>query len=158
MSITIKAAKHNFYKQKFEKCNGNVKQTWKEINKILGKQSDNVNRTFKINNTVTKDKDVIANAFNEHYVQLGTDISSSMGSANCNFRRYLPRQNYQNMRWDLTTEAEIKTILLKMNNTSAGPDEIPISVYKNNFDLLGPIISYLFNLSLSSGIFSKYFI
>ena len=34
-------------KTKFTACNGNVKDTWKNINKILGKK-DNVNKIFKI--------------------------------------------------------------------------------------------------------------
>ena len=42
---------------------------------------------------------------------------------------------------------------MKMNNTKAGPDGIPITIIKNNIDILSPIISNLINKSLMSGVF-----
>ena len=40
-----------------------------------------------------------------------------------------------------------------MRSSSAGYDNIPISVFKHNFDIIGPLVKEICNGSLTSGIF-----
>ena len=149
----IKAAKNRYYIHKFNQCNGDIKQTWRQINNIMGKDHDNVNTIFKINNNSTQDSIVIADAFNEYYSNIGVNTSNALRRPNRNFVDYLPRVNHPNINWTLTTEAEVKSIICKSKNCRAGPDEIPMAVLKSNVDILSPIISHMCNLSITSGIF-----
>ena len=152
LTKTIKNAKNAYYHQKFSNCNGNIKQTWSEINKILGKQS-NMNATFKINNKYTSNVDIIANAFNEQFTTLARKTTNSIPYSNNTYNDYLPPINCNEIVWAPTTATEVKNTIVKCNITKPGPDEIPIIVYKNNVDFFVPIITHLCNLSMTSGIF-----
>ena len=43
LGILVKCAKSKFYSEKFVKCNGNSKKTWKLINELRGKS---VSKTY----------------------------------------------------------------------------------------------------------------
>ena len=47
----------------------------------------------------------------------------------------------------------MKKIIFNIKNKSPGVDNLPISVFRDNFDLFGPVIVDLINKSLSQGIF-----
>lgn len=56
---------------------------------------------------------------------------------------------------NLFTGDDVAATMCQMKpKTSAGADKIPITLIKNNFELLKEPLAYLFNLSLSEG---KYF-
>ena len=46
-----------------------------------------------------------------------------------------------------------KTIFEKMKSSTAGYDNIPISGFKPNFDIIGPVVTEICNRSLTSEIF-----
>ena len=153
LTKVIKTAKNNFHKQQFEACSGNVKETWKNINKMLGKFHNNINKSFKINNSKVENELEIAEAFNTYYTNIGNETVRNLPQTNRSFNEYLPQYDGNDIRWHNTTEAEVKSIISKCNETQPGPDNIPIRVYKNNIDFLCPIIVHLCNLSLQTGIF-----
>ena len=66
---------------------------------------------------------------------------------------YMPNRQFNDILWNITSEQEIKHIIPKSNNTKAGPDNLPMFIFKNNVSFLAPIISHLCNLSLNTGIF-----
>ena len=66
LSKIIKKAKYLYYKIKFDGCSGDIKKTWNNINSILGKKHENVNRLFNINNTQISDEKIIAEEFNNY--------------------------------------------------------------------------------------------
>ena len=43
--------------------------------------------------------------------------------------------------------------MFNIKNKSPGVDNLPISVFRDNFDLFGPVIVDLMNKSVSQGIF-----
>ena len=47
----------------------------------------------------------------------------------------------------------VKAITEKMKSSSACYGNIPISVFKHNFDISGPVVTQICNRSLTSGIF-----
>ena len=149
----IKTAKNDYLKQKFEACSGNVKNTWKNINKMLGKYHQNKNKSFKIDNCIVENELEIAKAFNSYYTSIGNETVDNLPRTYRRFDEYLPQINFEEIRWNLTTEAEVKKIVLQSNDTQPGPDNIPIRIYKNNIDFLCPVIAHLCNLSLQNGTF-----
>ena len=148
----VNKAKNDYYNQVFEECKGNTKQTWKNINSILGKGHHTINKTFKIDNIPVKDSKKIADAFNLHYASIGSELAQKLPCVSNNFKEYLPTESFDLITWNDTNEHEIKRIISKLNDTKPGPDSIPIKVIKNNVDILSKPISFLVNLSLRSGI------
>ena len=149
----LKLAKDNHHKEKFLECQGNPKKMWQNINKILGKNHNNNEQIFKINNTDTTNTKVIADEFNDYFSSIAEDIGANLPPAESDFRTYLPDHEFENIEWTNTTICEIKQVLKRCNNTNGGPDGLPMSLLKNNADLLAPILCHLCNLSISTGIF-----
>ena len=147
----IKASKSKYYHDKFLSCKGNSKLTWKNINKILGKNQATQTKVFKIDNYYTDNSELIANKFNEYYSNIASTVSNSLPVTDFNFRNYLTPQNVPIISWESTNEAEIKRVVKNLNNVKAGPDHIPISIIKKNLDFLSPILVHLTNLSLREG-------
>ena len=149
----IKAAKNNHYKEKFTECNGNVKATWNTINNLIGKNKSNKTKTFKINNQHVEDDQIIAETFNEYYSNIGNLTANSLGQSNYSYNHFLPNRDFNDIQWNMATEAEIKRLVLDCNNARPGPDGLPIEIIKNNIDVLCHLITYLCNLSLRAGRF-----
>ena len=148
----IKLSKENHYRTKFEDCKGNVRETWKNINKILGKDV-NTNKVFKINNEFVDNEKLIANAFNNYYSNVGYETARSLARSNTSFESYLPNVLYDDCVVEPVTIAEVKRIIVESKTTTPGPDQIPMSLYKKNIEKLCPIVTHLCNLSLNAGTF-----
>ena len=69
----IKCAKKDEIFKKFEKADGNSKETWKIINEIRGKHKARINPSFIINEVIVEERRAIANGFNSYF----TTISSN---------------------------------------------------------------------------------
>ena len=151
----IRTAKNDYYKQKFTRSNGNMKETWKQLNNMLGKDHSNKNSEFKVGNRIIKDETEIADAFNDFYANVGHNTAQNLPHPNVTFENYLPRRDFPRLELTHTTTMEIKSIIGRSKSCSAGPDAIPMKVIKNNSDILSPIISHLCNLSITTGIFPE---
>ena len=149
----IKEDKSKYFKDKLNNCNGDVKKTWEIINNITGRKKSNKTKLFKINNQFTDDEHVIANTFNDYYANIGTVTANSLGPSNHNYEAFLPNRHFPDIEMNDVTDIEIKRIVSKCNNTGPGPDGIPITIIKNNIDVLCHIICHLCNISMRSGEF-----
>ena len=149
----IKIAKDRFYAKRFLNANGDKKKSWKVINDILGKNNKSSNDLFVINSKLTTDRKAIANEFNEYYTSIADTVTQRLPHINRDFREYLPARNFNPIEWTLTTPNEIKNIISKLKKSSPGVDQIPIGIFKNNVDIFSFILSHLFNLSLTQGVF-----
>ena len=153
LTKVIRCSKNKLYQEQLNNCTGNSKQTWKTLNKILGKNGNSQSKLIRIDDTLTDDANIIANKFNEYYSSIATTVTGNLAAANRDFREYLEPRNVEMIDWQPTNEAEVKRIVNKLNNVKPGPDKIPISIIKKNIDFLCPILTHLVNLSLTSGVF-----
>ena len=153
LSKLIKFSKNTYYQQKFESSKGNIKQTWRNINNILGRERQCQNNVFKINNKFTADVKLISNEFNNFYANAGSSAANLLPPANVRFQSYLPNRQHPLIQWELTNEHEVKRTVNNSRNVKPGPDGIPMNIIKKNIDTLSPILTNIFNKSLSSGIF-----
>ena len=149
----IQTAKNDYYKVKLSNCDGNIRGTWKVLNKILNKKNTDTTNTFKINNIFTDDKEQIAHNFNKYFSTIGKETSSKLRGENTNFTHYLPNNNHPQIIWENTNSNEVKRIIQQSKSSSPGHDSIPMKIFKNNVEIFAPIISHLCNLSIRDGIF-----
>ena len=149
----IKASKNAYYRVKFSNVKGNIKETWKVINGMLGKNVSNLNAIVKINSKLSTDPQVISNGFNEYFSNIATNVTNSLPESDVTFDHYLPPANTPGIIWEPVSEPEMKRIVSKCNATKPGPDNIPMRIIKNNINILCPVLTALTNKSLTSGIF-----
>ena len=89
----FKRSKRRFNQKKIQKCGNNIKTIWKIIKEIIGKSKvfhENFPNTLRINKTSITDKNVIADRFNEFFVNVGSSLASKIPPSNKNFDLYLP--------------------------------------------------------------------
>ena len=96
----------------------------------------------------------IANRFNDYFFSIGETLQSKINSSYLHFSRCLKNPNIHSIFLSPTDSVEVKNLILSLNNgKAAGPNSIPTLVLKHFIDEVSVILSSLFNLSLSNGIF-----
>ena len=126
----IKHAKNNYYQQRFNQCDGDMRQTWKQINNILGNNHMNKNAIFKVKDTNVHDETVIANAFNDFYANVGVNTANKLPNSNRDFQSFLPQEHYPNIVWNPTSDLEIKNIIKKVKSVKRAPIKYPFKSSK----------------------------
>ena len=133
----------------------NFAKSWKIIKQVINKKNSNISSSkFLINNEIITDGNIIANHFNELYVNLGENLAKHIC---CNDKKspesYISFRYEHSMYLKPVDENEIITIIYKMNNSSPGADGITAKILKFSCNLLLKPLTHVLNLSLSSGYF-----
>ena len=128
------------------------------IKEVIGKTkltSNILPRRIIINSIETYDKKIIANEFNNYFVNVGPNLASNIPPSSKHFETYLNHNESSLLEGDLTDE-ELKTAYFSLtNNKSLGYDEISANVIINTFKNISKPLRYIFNESLSQGIFPE---
>ena len=105
------------------------------------------------NISLTNPKD-IADAFNNYFSNVATDIKSSIKYSRNKFFDFLPQININSFFIDPTDKTEIKNIILSLDPLrSIGPKSIPTKILKLLSNDISTQFADLFNLSFSEGVF-----
>ena len=100
-------------------------ERYKESN--LFKELPNVapSKFFDNGRSLTAPQEIV-NAFNKYFVNVATDIQSSIRYSKINFHDCLPPINIHYFFLNPTDEIEVKNIILSLNPSKAiGPNSIP---------------------------------
>ena len=108
---------------------------------------------FEVNDKKITDKNKIANSFNEFYINIGPNLCKSLPPSDVSPLSYLKNKNNVSMFLNPTSEMEIKKIIASLKVSSPGWDEIGTRMIKDVTDYLLMPLAYVFNLSLSCGVF-----
>lgn len=150
----IRSSTKKYYYEKFQSCKNNIKNTWRTINDILGKNKKASPATyFNDNNTKITDPNVIADQFNNFFADVGPALASKINT-NTNFSEFLTAPFQKSIFFNPTSGKEILDIIAKFKNgKSSGNDDISPSVVKQVGPFISIPLSHIFNLSLSTGVF-----
>jgi len=149
----IRNSKTMYYSQKLKDTEGDIKSTWKVINKIINKNKpkDKIN-SININNQQSTNPSDIANAFNSFFTSIGPDLASKIHCDNLHFSRYLSRPLTKTIFLNPTTQNEIiNTTKAFKSKTSTGYDGISMKLLKQIIFSIAPPLEYIINLSLLNG-------
>ena len=150
--------KQSYYNDIFQKFKNNLKETWKNINKQLGKCKSTIFTSLKINNELISDSEKISNHFNDYFVSVASNLVSNLPLTSFKFEDYLPCSSMQSIYFYPTNLIEMKRLLGSLKpKTSAGVDEIPPCIIKSTPDNILLALTHIFNLSLEKGEFISEF-
>ena len=137
---------------KLDQCKSDLKQTWKLIYKVLGKNKKNTTSdAFIIDGEKTHDPNIIAARFNEFFINIG---NSNTDTDQEQFKIYFRDQQLANLTFrEITTEETIRIIHKLKNKHSCCHDEISTVLLKTVQHELAPSITLVINQSLKTGIF-----
>ena len=151
------AAQTAYYREKFDTRINSVKQLWVNLNKISSlcrsKTSTKIERLIYNNEDITHPHD-ICNSLNTYFCSIGPTLVQSLNPCGqSDFKYYCPSSCKDSMFCNPITPDEILRIIHGFpNNKAPGSDNISIKIIKEISDCIVPVLTYLFNLSFSTGI------
>ena len=166
LTTTLRNAKRSYYSEQFEVYSKDTKQTWKSINTLLKSGNNNCRATHveKLcvlesgNKKDVTDVNEISDVFNDFFVNIGRNLASSIIHipGNMNYNEYLDNEVEGSMFWNPVTSFEVNDHLLSLErNKACGFDNVPAQLLKDAADLIASPLAYIFNQSLSLGVFPE---
>lgn len=153
LKYIIKQAKVNYFNSKFTQYQNDIKKTWININKLLGKSSSNKSIELNLNNTLVSEPTTIANAFSKHFSLVAPNLQKKIPQCDTSPFAYLDPPKSISFAPNDTSADEVAKLIQRMPNKSCGTDAIPILVWKYCCDIVAPVLSKLFNYSIKEGVF-----
>ena len=154
-SIKVKS-KSNYYKNRLDKYQNNVKKTWDVIKEIIGNSkliSHTLPKRLIINNAEIFDKKSISEQFNKYVVNVGPNLAELIPKSNKKIESFISGQ-YPILKESPLADEELKNEFASLKpNKSPGFDDINSNVVRFVFDALIKPIKYIFDISLNKGIF-----
>ena len=162
LTKVLKQAKLNYWKSTFEDSKLNLKQTWNNINKLIGKGQNkgSLTKDFRLCSDNPSNKAYLANKFNNHFVNAGTKLSQTIPNSCNKSSHYLNKTQrcLDSIYLNPTNETEILNIVRCLKNKpNVGCDNISQKLIKTTiWSILEPLTSIM-NSSLESGCFPETF-
>ena len=118
--MLIRKSKRKYYFMKFKNQKNKMKETWREINTIIGKgkgQSSQSKFRGENDNVITDSQD-IANHFNDFFVNVGPKLASDIQNTGKNYYDYLHNMRSSSMYMKPIVESDILKIVSNFNNVT----------------------------------------
>ena len=146
-------AQRNYYKEQFQLNKTDLKKSWQLIKHIIGIEEGSHSiqlKEFVINKMYITDPKIIANSFNDYFINVGSSLANNINS-NVDPLLYVQRHT-NNMNIPEVSEFEIKNIIQDLKNSAAGYDELPASIFEKVSDIYINPLTYFINMSIREGI------
>ena len=146
-------AERLFYHNKFTLLQGNIRNTWKLLNRIINKNKnvDVLDNFVKDGMNVTNSVDIVNN-FNEFFTNIGCKLAAAVPSSNSHYSSFMDGSYPNSFSLYLTNADEILSIVSGLKSkTSAGYDCIPVNVMKHSIISVCQPLACIINSSFSCG-------
>ena len=155
MSTLIKESQRSYFTNYLQSNLNDLKNTRKGIKNLISLQElPNVAQSnfFDYGRSLTEPQE-IANAFNTHFVNVVTDIQSTIRYSKNNFHNFLPQINISSFFLNPTDEIEVKNIILSLNpSKDIGLNSIPTKTLKLLINDISFQLTEPFKLSSPRGV------
>jgi len=150
----IKQAKMRYFRNKFNSNLKNARETWKCINSLTDRNKKKESTVeLVINNEIITDPTSIADSFNTYFANVGPNLDRNIPETRTPPTSYMGPANVQSFFVGPATAADVEIVLKSLRNVGGGLHSIPVFIMKHCADILCPILSELFNKSVSAGVF-----
>ena len=154
----VRQSKKDYYQRKLEESQSNSKQMWEVLKSVIkvGGKAKQYPKFFEDNGNTIKDSLAIVNQFNKYFVNVGHELSKKIHhhiDDEVSLEKLIDL-NPQTMFLREVDEREVITAVNECaNKTSKDLNDISMMVIKNVIDVIAKPITYICNISFSSGIF-----
>ena len=153
----IKSQKKYYYQNKLCLFRSDTKKKWQVINELLNRTSNEGVSEIFVDGTLTNDKQLIADKFNQYFSGIPTEINSNLPPPNVNFETYLSGSFSSSFFLRPMNIEELIKLISELNDTGGGFLQIPPKVLKSNAQVLSGTLCDIYNLCISKGYFPKKF-
>ena len=152
----LKTAKCNYFSYRFMESRGNARDTWRNINDVLGckkrKKSSNIVLQDDAGIQVS-DGNQLADIFNKHFISVGKTLDETIPKSNKSPLHFMNGAQNSSFFVNPCSPSEVSSLISSLPSKGSGIDSVPVFIYKLFSDILGSFISKLFNVSVARGIF-----
>ena len=153
---SIRRNKYLYQKHKLNALKNNAKKLWKEMNRIVGKKSNNniPSTMFKNKKKITGTKN-IADNFNSHYSGVAENLLKNINTGKDPLKTLNSRAH--SFFFNPTNNFEVSDMIRGLDvNKASDIYNFPIAVIQKLSDTISPALSHiLFNSSIKKGIFPE---
>jgi len=154
LTAILRKSEKSYYLTKLDNVKDNLAKTWKILNSITSRtRPKGTIDEIICNNGIISDKKLIANKFNNFFVNVGPDLAKKIPAASESYKHFLPLSNSNSLFLKPTDNIEIKQIILALKNSySKGHDNLSVNTIKTCSDQLAEPLCMIFNKSIEEGI------
>ena len=155
VTYRIRNAKFNYYSRKFDQFKSNTKESWRDINNILGRKKTISDNLFEVNidDRLVTDPGDVANAFNLHFSTIGQRIGQSVRACANSHGEFLTGNYLSLFMFSYVTSSDVDQTFPSLKNKLTDINTIPNHVLKVISHIISPVLSVIFNNSISQGIY-----
>ena len=151
----LKIVEKKYYRDLIIYHKDNTRKSWSIIKSIINKlRKSNIQCKFKLNNgTVTDDKKVISESFNNFFINIGPTLAKSIPFVDKSPLNSMGDRILESLYLQPATCEEINNILVSLKNTACGWDDISSVFLKLSTQQILQPLFHICNLSLTEGVF-----
>ena len=144
--------KKEYFTRQFNNYYKNIKATWKVINTVFKRGNYHNIIEMKIGDKIEKESQVIAEEFNNYFVNIGPNLAKEIASPQKQFHTFLHDPISKSLFLTPTNEQEVLNIIKQLKNKSSfGFDNISNNLLKDVAPQIIKPLVYIFNLSIQTG-------
>ena len=151
-----KLRKRNYYQDYFTENHRNSKKVWKGINTLLNRHRNQPNNIHLEENGLISNPTIVADKFNEFYLNVADNLSSKIKQKGSKFQDYLKNPSKSSFALKEILPVDVVKVINDLDGTKSGdihnisPDLIKISKQT----IVQPL-SIIFNRCIHDGIFPQ---
>ena len=153
---SCKAAKVAYYNNILNTKMNSIKSVWSNLNNIISsktRSNSNTISSLTVNNCEFDKPNDIANIFNDYFCSVGPKLAEAIPTCNYSYSDYMQYSVTNSIYIDTVTNYELEKLIDGLKNGKAcGDDGIGAQLIKENKQFLLHPLTYIFNLSLTTGI------
>ena len=149
----INDQKSKHFKNRFEKCNGDIKKCWKVLNEMRNKRKKlSFPKYIDFNGSLITNRRLIINQFNSYFVNIANKLNGSKTDDDfADYHKFLKNRVSDSIFLSDIESHEIDTIINNLNpNKSSDISPRILKMFKHS---LSPILTNVFNNCMYAGIF-----
>ena len=89
---------------------------------------------YEVNNNTTSDNDIISDAFNKFYINIGPTLASKIPYCQKNPLSYIHQNISDSMYLNEVTVSEVKNVIVSLKEASPGWDDIHAKIIKCTYN------------------------
>ena len=153
LNTQIRNAKSEYYTNKFNDNEGNIKETWRTINDAIKSKQKSKDKIKLMENDLVIENNEIPNRFNNYFTGIAEKLTSQLPTSARSASSYLNNRVNNSFFMNSISKDEISKAVKKLKYNGKGTNIISTMVLKDNTNKLSEILTNVLNICISSGYF-----
>ena len=148
---SLKKAKSSYNRQLIDNCGNDHRAFWKTMKKILPGEKKDVSSSIRINETLSSDKTLIANAFNKFFTNTVNRLTDAFTTIPGVRNQGSTTREHPAFQFEKVSQTFVSSQLRRLQARKAvGLDSIPARLLIDSADIIAGPLTVIINKSLTS--------